>query len=385
MLKFTVRIVYFFYGGKGMQKNEICVTVQPSEKDFFWINNILSGMLKMATRQECVLKYVDEDNLCKIEKGAPVLIVGYTYRWVKDMAEVIVKSGGKPIVVGACLHPDLKEHCNGVDFELTEIVRYVIFYLEQAGCKRTALLGVNRSSIADREKEKTILSMNKDTCDIFVCEKTLSLCVDDFIENYKQNRYDGVLCVNDTVAIFLINKLRAIGIRVPEDIMVVGIGNSNLGQRHDIPITSVNFDYFEMGRQAIRVWRFVRKNNVSARLILSLPCELIIRGSTANFSPQDSATESDYDFGDGNEAYYYDPDVQSIIRIEAFLENCDDIDRDILYCLTENLTYTEMAEKLMLTDRAIKYRVAKMIKNFGAEKREDLSDIMKSLLNSELK
>ncbi len=368
-----------------MQKNEICVTVQPSEKEFFWINNILSGMLKMAARQECVLRYVDESTIHETAKGVPILIVGYTYRWVKAMAETVVKYGGKPIIVGACLHPDLKENCNGVDFELTEIVRHVIFYLEQAGCKRTALLGVNRSSIADREKEKTILSMRKDTCDVFVCEKSLSLCVDDFIESYKQNRYDGVLCVNDTVAIFLINRLRAVGIRVPEDIMVVGIGNSNLGQRHDIPITSVNFDYFEMGRQAIRVWRFVRKNNVSARLTLSLPCELIIRGSTANFNLNDPLPEPDYDFDDGNEAYYYDPDVQSIIRIEAFLENCDDIDRDILYCLTENLTYTEMAEKLKLTDRAIKYRVAKMIKNFGAVKREDLSDIMKSLLNSELK
>ncbi len=368
-----------------MQKNEICVTVQPSEKEFFWINNILSGMLKMAARQECVLRYVDESTICETAKGVPILIVGYTYRWVKGMAETVVKYGGKPIIVGACLHPDLKENCNGVDFELTEIVRHVIFYLEQAGCKRTALLGVNRSSIADREKEKTILSMKKDTCDVFVCEKSLSLCVDDFIESYKQNHYDGVLCVNDTVAIFLINRLRAVGIRVPEDIMVVGIGNSNLGQRHDIPITSVNFDYSEMGRQAIRVWRFVRKNNVSARLTLSLPCQLIIRGSTANFNLKDCAPEPDYDFDDGNEAYYYDPDVQSIIRIEAFLENCDDIDRDILYCLTENLTYTEMAEKLKLTDRAIKYRVAKMIKNFGAVKREDLSDIMKSLLNSELK
>ncbi len=368
-----------------MQKNEVCVTVQPSEKDFFWINNILNGMLKMATRQECVLKYINESDLNKTDNGSPVLIVGYTYRWVKNMAEAVIKNGGKPIVVGACLHPDLKENCNGVDFEITEIVRDVIFYLEQAGCKRIALLGVNRSSIADREKEKTILSLNKDNCDIFVCEKSLSLCVEEFIESYKKNHYNGVLCVNDTVAIFLINKLRTVGIRVPEDIMVVGIGNSNLGQRHDIPITSVNFDYTEMGKQAIRVWRFVRKNNVSARLTLSLPCELIIRGSTANFNLLNSAPEPDYDFGDGNEAYYYDPDVQSIIRIEAFLENCDDIDRDILYCLTENLTYTEMAEKLKLTDRAIKYRVAKMIKNFGAGKREDLSDIMKSLLNSEFK
>ncbi len=364
-----------------MQKNEIYVLVQPSEKEFFWINNILSGMQKMAARQECVLKLITVADLGSVESGQPVLIVGYTYRWVKSSAEEAVRLGYKPIIVGACLHPDLKENCNGVDFELTEIVRNVIYYLEQAGCSRTALLGVNRSSIADREKEKTILSMNKDNCDVFICRESLALCVDEFLNEYTEKQYNGVLCVNDTVAIYLINRLKKRGIRVPEDIMVVGIGNSILGQRHDIPVTSVNFDYCEMGRQAVRVWRFVRKTIASARMTLSLPCELIVRGSTGNFALQEPSTVADYDFSDGNEAYYFDPDVQSIIRAEAFLGECDDIDRDILYCLTENLTYCEMADKLKLTDRAIKYRVAKMIKNFGAEKREDISVIMKSLLN----
>lgn len=368
-----------------MQKNDVCVLVQPSEKEFFWINNILNGMQKMATRQEYNLCLISDGELVKIGTGVPVLIVGYTYRWVRNSAEEVVKQGCEPIIVGACLHPDLKEQCNGIDFELTEIVRKVIHYLEQAGCKRTALLGVNRSSIADREKEKTVLGMRNGLCDIFVCGQSLSKCVDEFIESYSGTPYDGVLCVNDTVAIYLINRLKQKGIRVPDDIMVVGIGNSNLGQRHDVPITSVNFDYFEMGRQAIRVWGFVRKNTSASRLILSLPCELIIRGSTGNFSPDNGDPVPDYDFGDGNEAYYYDPDVQSIIRAEAFLGECDDIDRDILYCLTENLTYSEMADKLKLTDRAIKYRVAKMIKNFGAKKREDISAIMKSLLNPDEK
>lgn len=366
-----------------MQKNEIYVLVQQSEKEFFWINNILSGMQKMAARQECELMLIGDGDLNLVEAGQPVLIVGYTYRWVKNSAEEAVKMGFKPIIVGACLHPDLKEKCNGVDFELTEIIRNAIFYLEQAGCKRTALLGVNRSSIADREKEKTILALHKDNCDVFVCRESLSLCVDEFLDCHAQNNFNGVLCVNDTVAIYLINRLKKRGIRVPEDIMVVGIGNSILGQRHDIPLTSVNFDYCEMGKQAVRLWRFVRKNIASARTTLSLPCELIVRGSTGNLAPQEQDIVPDYDFGDGNEAYYFDPDVQSIIRAEAFLGECDDIDRDILYCLTENLTYSEMADKLKLTDRAIKYRVAKMIKNFGAEKREDISVIMKSLLNPE--
>lgn len=364
-----------------MQKNDVCLLVQKSEKAFFWINNILSGMQKMATRQEYNLCFISREELSRIPSGVPVLIVGYTYRWVRDSVEEVIKCGCKPIVVGACLHPDLKEQCNGVDFELTEIVRQVMNYLGQAGCKKTALLGVNRSSIADREKEKTVLGMRNGNCDVFVCRQSLAKCVDEFIESYFSNHYDGVLCVNDTVAIYLINRLKQRGICVPKDIMVVGIGNSKLGQSHDVPLTSVNFDYCEMGRQAIRVWSFVRKSTSSSRLTLSLPCELIVRGSTANFSPRDEEVIPDYDFGDGNEAYYYDPDIQSIIRTEAFLGECDDIDRDILNCITENLTYSEMAEKLKLTDRAIKYRVAKMIKKFGADKREDISDIMKSLLN----
>ena len=86
------------------------------------------------------------------------------------------------------------------------------------------MLGVNRSSIADRVKEQTIISLNNESSRVFVCNDTLALCVDDFIESYEKEHFDGVLCVNDTVAIYLINLLKTRGIRVPEDIKVAGIG-----------------------------------------------------------------------------------------------------------------------------------------------------------------
>lgn len=365
-----------------MSKRDVYVLIQPSEKEFFWITNIINGMKKMAARQEYDLRLIDSDYLDKLERGVPLLIVGYTYRWVRSSVEASSKIGLNPIVVGACLHPELKEKCNGIEFELSDIVKSVFAYLSVAGCKRIALLGVNRSSIADRVKEQTVLSLNSAQSQVFVCNDSLALCVEEFLESSEKERFDGVLCVNDTVAIYLINLLKTRGIRVPEDIKVAGIGNSNLGQRHGIPITSVNFDYFEMGKQAIRLWRYVRRNEGEMRVTVSLPCELIVRGSTGHIENDDEKHFQDT-VENGNERYYYDPDVQSIIRAEAFLGECDELDKEILYCIINNDTYGEMADKLKLTDRAIKYRVAKMIKKFGAEDREEIAQNMKNLLGTE--
>ncbi|MEE0945292.1 MAG: LacI family DNA-binding transcriptional regulator [Acutalibacteraceae bacterium] len=365
-----------------MSKRDVCVLIQPSEKEFFWISNIISGMKKMANRQEYNLKFIDSDYFDKLESGTPVLIVGYTYRWVRLSAECASDNGLNPIVVGACLHPELKEKCNGIEFELSEIVKSVIMYLKDAGCSRIALLGANRSSIADRVKEQTVKAISSTDVSVFVCDDSLSLCVEEFLKSYEREKFDGVLCVNDTVAIYLINLLKTRGIRVPEDIKIAGIGNSYLGQRHEVSITSVNFDYFEMGKQSIRLWRYIRKNEGEMRVTVSLPCELIVRGSTGHIE-NDEQSELGETTENGNERYYYDPDVQSIIRAEAFLGECDELDKEILYCIINNDTYGEMADKLRLTDRAIKYRVAKMIKKFGAEDREEIAKSMKNLLGTE--
>lgn len=369
-------------------KNDIYVLVQPSEKEFFWVTNILTGMKKTALRHEnnlCIIapeNFKDLINRANVKEKQVVLIVGYTSSWVKNAVIMVSELGHEPMIVGACMHPALKDKFSGIEFSLSESVEMAVNYLLKCGCMKTALLGVNNSSIADKVKEKTVNEITGVLTkpEVFVCKTTLSSCVDEFLRKVEKEKYDGVLCVNDTVAVYLINRLRNIGKHVPEDIKVIGIGNSNIGQRLEIPLTSIDLDYLEMGRQAVRAWRFIKKNNDEIKMTLSLPCSLIVRESTSLLKPPDINYDI-CDIVDGNEDYYYDPNVQSIIKAEAFLGECDEADREILYAIAEKLTYAQISEKLNMTDRAIKYRVAKLMDKAKVKKRSELFGLIKPLID----
>ena len=61
----------------------------------------------------------------------------------------------------------------------------------------------------------------------------------------------AILCYNDQIAFQVIKMLRSQGIRIPEDISVVGIDDSDLARLSEIPITSMSHPKEQMGERAV--------------------------------------------------------------------------------------------------------------------------------------
>jgi LacI family transcriptional regulator len=61
---------------------------------------------------------------------------------------------------------------------------------------------------------------------------------------------DGVFCYNDPVAIGAMKAIRDTGLRVPEDIAVVGAGNVHYSDALAVPLTTIDQGTKEIGRQA---------------------------------------------------------------------------------------------------------------------------------------
>lgn len=67
------------------------------------------------------------------------------------------------------------------------------------------------------------------------------------------NPVDGIVCYNDQIAVSILNGLRAMGRRVPEDISVVGYDNSSLAVNATIGLTSVNHPKEQLGEAAAQM------------------------------------------------------------------------------------------------------------------------------------
>jgi len=90
---------------------------------------------------------------------------------------------------------------------------------------------------------------------------------------------EGIVAVNDATAIGAIRACKERGIRVPEDIAVVGFDNVGWAPLHDPPLTTVRIFWREIGVQAAHrlIDRIERSTLASFQLRMST--ELIVRQS----------------------------------------------------------------------------------------------------------
>ncbi len=92
---------------------------------------------------------------------------------------------------------------------------------------------------------------------------------------------DGVFCYNDPVAIGAIKAIREAGLRVPEDIAVVGAGNVHYSDLLAVPLTTIDQSTCQMGAQAAQILleRIGQKPSMRPRKIL-IPPKLVERESS---------------------------------------------------------------------------------------------------------
>lgn len=366
-----------------MWKQHIPVVVQKTSAHSFWMDNILAGMRQIVSRQNYSLTFIDPKDIEEQRgwDGMPVLVVGYLSDWLQAVLEALSKRGLKPIVVNGFVLSFTRDPYSGVYFELEKAVNQSVEYLMRCGKAHIALVGVNARSAADGQKKKAFLEcMKAHDLDgsVFSFDRSLSDCVDSFIEAFPDTEIDACICANDTVGLYLINSMVNMGYKIPKDVFVVGMGDSMLGKSHRISLTTIRLDYMEMGRQAIHLWQYIRKSDTDVQALVYLPCQLVVRDSTDNLSPGRTAQPQDMAEGDGD-YYGNDSDMRRIIGMEDFLQNCDDLDRAILRCLLAHETYEHIAERVGLTDRAVRYRVSKMIRDLGVQNKEEILDEIKAL------
>jgi LacI family transcriptional regulator len=94
-------------------------------------------------------------------------------------------------------------------------------------------------------------------------------------------RPSAVFAANDVSAIAAIEAARALGLRIPEDLSVIGFDNIPESALCTPPLTTVNQPIRTMGERAVELLiRLIRGQTVDSTH-LTLATELVVRGSTA--------------------------------------------------------------------------------------------------------
>lgn len=95
----------------------------------------------------------------------------------------------------------------------------------------------------------------------------------------------AVFCHSDIMALGALSLAKRRGLKVPDDLSIIGFDNISLSEFCDPPLTTVSQPRFDIGREAmLLLLDQLNGQNVSSGSRL-LDCELVVRGSTTKNKP----------------------------------------------------------------------------------------------------
>ena len=101
----------------------------------------------------------------------------------------------------------------------------------------------------------------------------------------RKTKPSAVVCLNDEMAIGILQALIAKGVQVPEEISVIGIDNIKMANFYNPSLTSVNIPVSQMGEKAAEILlkKIAGEKLTAKEKFFIFPTELVIRDSSGKF------------------------------------------------------------------------------------------------------
>ena len=229
-----------------------------------------------ATREErfiVMLRRRDAEGLIVLGHGLP-----------EAALQVSRETSGIAHIVSGCEVAG-RENIPNVHIDNHGLARDVIEHLYSLGHRRIGLVTGPDTSSLSRERVKGAMARAK----IQGGERDLVVAAGDFTiesgekaaeELLRADRVTAFFCFNDLMAIGAIDVLRRRGLRVPDDVSVVGVDDIAFARYTVPPLTTIAQPVREIGQETVRVLLAIIGGRAAPASVV-LPHRLIVRESTA--------------------------------------------------------------------------------------------------------
>ena len=123
--------------------------------------------------------------------------------------------------------------------------------------------------------------------------ESLELCGDmedeEFVDQVIAHQPEAIVCANDTTAVMLMRSLTQKGIKIPEDVRLIGIDDVKLASMAMIPLTSVKQPCRAIGGAAVNTMIRRIENRKMCAHDIQVDVELIVRDSCGSSSQSTSS------------------------------------------------------------------------------------------------
>lgn len=357
---------------------EYYYAVEPDFAGTHWGSQCIQGIKREATINKGRLVRVSLAETQVLEKLAAeerpaIILVGSLLSWMSDTSQRLGQAGIHSILLASNIAHNLR-HTSAITADYEKYIYDICRYL--AGCQRSriALWGIYPNSLNDLTKEQAFRDIGAGSHapggSVFQNRGSLDQCCQDFYE--VRNHYDAVICSNDITAIKLTKYLNERGVSIPQDMYVVGIGETRLSAVIKPGITTMSLDFYSVGRYAVRLYHILKRNPLLSSLQAKMSGTMTVRESTQWRPAARTSYELPLHTLAEQSSFYEDGVVQELFKLENLISRCTEEDFTLLRRLKEGEKYATLAEELFMTEGALRYRVKRLLALAEAESVEKL-------------
>lgn len=349
----------------------IYVAAEQSGLDGYWINDVLKGLKSEADKKNLEIQnFLLPETVINTEQPI-VLVIGYTRQWFLETCRYIKSVGGTAVAVNLSQDANIDLADATVGFDYYGATEKLISYLYALKKRKIAFLGC-KGRLSLESKQNAFLRAAK--------QKGISYEVMNFSGISEQSssfskiceNFDAVICSRNAEANHLINYLKRYKPHIADNLYVVSYGGDELSRRTGTSLTCAELNFKKLGEAAVKLHRFLYKNDTIGTVHISVPCRIIIGDSTANreVTPKnvkESARAS---------TYRTDNDYLMYLRAEELTRLWDQLDRQIVAELCRGKAMSHIAEEMFISQSSVKYRVKKMLDSANISDRKELVKIV---------
>ena len=274
------------------QTKIIGVIVPSIQSNYF--SNVLSGMTDVANDHDYYLMICQSNETASIElKNIKKLVTCHVdgllisiSKETRDIDEFIhISEREIPVVMFDRILPDFP--CSKVIVDEYEGAFKAVEHLIKKGCKRIAhVAGPKDLSVSNNRKNGYIDALKKHN---FSIEESLIIHCNSFEDDAlktirklvkQEPRPDGIFFINDLSAITALKYLQKCGIKVPEEMKLVGFNNDPVSEVVEPSLSTVMQPGYEVGKLALAILIDEIQKKKTNYEVITLRTKLVERNSS---------------------------------------------------------------------------------------------------------
>ena len=393
-----------------MERKKLIIIIEKSFLSFGWGRRMLSMLRKISLKNGYEFLAINQASELPYVEGLKfVFVIGPDNQWMNSIIRELNNIGIRAIITSSDIM-DARINPYEIFTNQTSSVKQSVEFFMKHNRKRIAMFGINQSDTSDLSKSNAFLketaitsisaSCGRDV-DIFYFNNDISNCFESF--KSKISQYDAVICANDLIGVYFINECGKLGVKIPEDMYVVGIGDLCIG-RNVTPALTTFIDsalYHEAFCEILfTLNEMIHKYPDIDSLHLGLDTVMLCRESTGCCRHKNGAgkdknkdknkdkdkdkdkddfciTDAELKIMNVNLSYIKDPKIRHLCWLNNVLTACDSIDQGIIARQMKEGSYIQIADEMFISVDTVKYRLKKIYKRFAVQNRYQLSQILR--------